>query len=403
MARIELHERIYSKYSQRQVQRGECLRPVVQRRDGVNLQIDGRWLTSFCCDDYLGLSQQFELVAALADAASGLGVATSATPMQGGYRSAHARLESVVAEWLGYPAALLFGSRYLANLAVQQALLGEDGDLCVQDSLNHPSLFDATYQAGAHLRQYPHLDCEGAVRQFKAMPDGGAMLVSEGVFSVDGDVAPLRALSLAAHTHQALFYVDDSEGVGVFGAQGRGCVADAGLGVAEVPLQVVSLGKALGGQGALVLGDPRLLQQLAATSRMYQYSNAQPPAQAEAMLTAVKLAQRDDWRRNKLGELIATFRDAAHRHGWTVMASDTPIQSLLCGDEAMTLAVAAQLQQAGMLVAPVLSPRVPEDKPRLRITLTALHDNAQVLALLESLAAARELDPHRTPLLQHSG
>src|SRR5690606_32355327 len=155
-----------------------------------------------------------------------------------GHHALHAQLEQEMADWLGYPRALLFDSGYAANLAVQQALLGEDGDVCVQDRLNHASLLDATRLAGCRLRRYPHLDSEGAMRQLKHTPEDGAMLATEGVFSMDGDIAPLRSLALVARLQQALCYVDDAHGVGVVGDGGRGCVADAGLGVNEVPLQL---------------------------------------------------------------------------------------------------------------------------------------------------------------------
>jgi 8-amino-7-oxononanoate synthase len=194
-----------------------------------------------------------------------------------------------------------------------------------------------------------------------------------------------------ARLQQALLYVDVAHGVGVLGPHGRGCVADAGLGVAEVPLQLVTLGKALGGQGALVLGDEALVQHLAETARPYIYTTAMPPAQAAASLAAVKLARRDDWRRARLVELVAAFRDGARRHGLELMASDTPIQPLVCGDEATTMAMAASLENAGFLVSAIRPPTVPEGKARLRITLSALHTADQVAALVEATARARDI------------
>jgi len=273
---------------------------------------------------------------------------------------------------------------------VQQALLSEEEDVCVQDRLNHASLLDATRLAGCRLRRYPHLDAEGAMRQLKHAADGAAMLATDGVFSMDGDIAPLRSLTLVARTQQALMYVDDAHGVGVVGPHGRGCVAEAGLGVADVPLQLVTLGKALGGYGALVVGDEALVRHLAETARPYLYTTALPPAQAAASLAAVKLARRDQWRRERLAETIAAFRGGARRHGLELMASDTPIQPLLCGDEASALALSAALEQAGFLVSAIRPPTVPEGKSRLRVTLSALHTPAQVQALLDALALARD-------------
>ncbi len=390
MARPDLHERIQSLRSLRVAQGRVRVRRAVSRRDGVQVEIDGRWLTGFCSNDYLGLAQQFEVVAALQDAAARDGAGATASPLVCGHHDLHDALERELADWLGYPRALLFGSGFVANLAVQQALLSEDDDLCVQDRLNHASLIDATRLAGCRLRRYPHLDVEGAMRQLRSTPEGAAMLVTDGVFSMDGDLAPLRALSLVARMQDALMYVDDAHGVGVVGPQGRGCVAEAGLGVAEVPLQLVTLGKALGGHGAAVVGDETLVRHLAETARPYLYTTALPAAQAAAALAAVRLARRDEWRRERLATRVAGFREGARRHGLELMASDTPIQPLLCGDETTVMALAAALEQAGFLVGAIRPPTVPEGKARLRITLSALHTPAQVDALLDALARARD-------------
>ena len=291
-----------------------------------------------------------------------------------------------MADWLGYPRALLFDSGFIANLAVQQALLGNDNDVCVQDRLNHASLLDATRLAGCRLRRYPHLDSEGAMRQLKNAPEGAAMLATDGVFSMDGDIAPLRSLSLVARLQQALFYVDDAHGVGVVGEQGRGCVAEAGLTVKEVPLQLATLGKALGGHGAVVLGEANLIQHLAETARPYIYTTAMPPALAAATRVAVKHARRDQWRREKLQSLVDRFRGGAQRAGLQLMASDSPIQPVLCGSEATALALSAALDSAGYLVPAIRPPTVPDGKALLRVTLSALHSLQDVDGLVTTLA-----------------
>ena len=391
MARPDLLARLQDQRKLRQAQGRIRVRRSVGRRDGVRLEVGGRWLTGFCSNDYLGLSQQFEVVAALQDAAGREGAGSTASHLVCGHHALHEQLEREMADWLGYPRALLFDSGFMANLAVQQALLSEESDVCVQDRLNHASLLDATRLAGCRLRRYPHLDSEGAMRQLKNAADGAAMLATDGVFSMDGDVAPLRSLSLVARMQEALFYVDDAHGIGVVGEHGRGCVADAGLGVNEVPLQLATLGKALGGHGAVVLGEESLIQHLAETARPYIYTTALPPAQAAASLAAVKLARRDHWRREKLVELIAAFRDGARRNGLELMPSETPIQPLLCGDEATVMALGAALEQSGFMVGAIRPPTVPEGKARLRITLSALHTLEQVKALVEATARARDL------------
>ncbi|WMJ70894.1 8-amino-7-oxononanoate synthase [Stenotrophomonas sp. 24(2023)] len=390
MARPDLTARLLAQRALRDAQGRRRTRRTVDRRDGVRLEVDGRWLTGFCSNDYLGLAQQFGVVNALQDAAAREGVGSGASHLVCGHHALHEALERDVADWLGYPRALLFGSGFAANLAVQQALLSEENDVCVQDKLNHASLIDATRLAGARLRRYPHLDSEGALRQLKHAPEGAAMLATDGVFSMDGDVAPLRALSLVARLQQALLYVDDAHGVGVVGKCGRGSVAAAGLGVAEVPLQLVTLGKALGGHGALVLGSEDLIAHLAETARPYIYTTAVPPPLAASALEAVRLARRDHWRREKLVELIGLFRSGARAHGLPLMASDTPIQPLLCGSDADAMALSQALEQAGWLVGAIRPPTVPDGKARLRVTLSALHTPEQVRGLVDAIASARD-------------
>ena len=390
MSRPDLHERIHSLRKLRLAQGRVRTRRVISRRDGVRVEVEGRWLTGFCSNDYLGLSQQFEVVSAMQDSAAREGVGAGASHLVSGHHATHEALEHAVAEWLGYPRALLFGSGFLANLAVQQALLQEDGDICVQDRLNHASLLDASRLAGCRLRRYPHADAEGALRQLRHAPEGAAMLATDGVFSMDGDVAPLRALALAARMQQALLYVDDAHGVGVRGPEGRGSVAEARLGVAEVPLQLVTLGKALGSHGAVVVGEDNLIRHLAETARPYLYTTASPPAQAAAALVAVRQARRDHWRREKLQGLVARFRTGAQRQGLSLLASDSPIQPLLCGDDATAMAMSAALENAGYLVTAIRPPTVPEGKARLRVTLSALHTAAEVDALVQALARSRD-------------
>ncbi len=364
-------------------------RRTVTRRDGVSVELDGRWLTGFCTHDYLGLAQQFGVVNALQDAASREGVGASATAFGCGHHALHEALEAEVAEWLGYPRAILFANGFAANLAVQQALLGEEGDVCVHDTLNHPSLLDATRLAGARLRRYPHKDSEGALRQLRHVPEGAAMLATDAVFGVDGDTAPLRSLAVVARGEQALFYVDDAHGVGVVGEQGRGSVAAAGLGVADVPLLRVSLDKALGCSGSLVLGSAELVDHLCATARPYVHGIALPPALAAAGLEAVRLARRDQWRRDKLAELVAQFRDGARTRGLPLVVSDSPIQPLLCDDARAARELAHALEREGWLLDTSMPSTAPDNRARLRIVLSAAHTQAQVQGLLESLERNR--------------
>jgi 8-amino-7-oxononanoate synthase len=395
MTRPDLHDRVETARKQREALGRTRVRRTITRRDGVRCELDGRWLLNFCSNDYLGLSQQFAVVDALQNTASREGAGGTASHLVSGHHAAHEALEQELASWLGYPRVLLFGSGYLANLAVMQALLGED-DICVQDRLNHASLVDGARLSGCRLRRYPHADAEGAVRQLRGVADGAAMIATDGVFSMDGDVAPLRELALAARLQKALLYVDDAHGVGVHGPGGRGSVAAARLGIDEVPLQLATLGKALGGYGAAVLGDEALIGHLAETARPYLYTTALPPAQAASSLAAVKIARREDWRRDKLAALVTHFRGAAFRHGLELLPSETPIQPLLCGDDVRATDMASALESLGYWVTAIRPPTVPDGRARLRITLSALHTHAEVDGLVEALVVARDRADRRS-------
>lgn len=389
MSRPGWRDRIEAARAQREASSRVRVRRTVTLRDGARCLVDGRSLLNFCGNDYLGLSQHFAVVGALQDAASREGAGGVGSHLVCGHHQLHDALEREVADWLGTPRALLFGSGYLANLAVVQALLGDE-DVCVQDRLNHASLIDAARLAGCRLRRYPHADAEGAIRQLRSMPEGAAMLATDGVFSMDGDIAPLRELALVARVQKALLYVDDAHGIGVVGPDGRGSVAASKLGANDVPLQLATLGKALGGYGAVVAGDADLIQHLSEAARSYIYTTALPPAQAAASLAAVKLARAEHWRRTKLDELIGRFRERAQRAGLELMDSQTAIQPVICGDDDTALAMAAGLEQAGYWVAAIRPPTVPEGRARLRVTLSALHGVADVDGLVEAMAKSRE-------------
>jgi len=391
--RPDMRERIRAAHALRMQANLLRIRRTVTRRDGIRAEVDGRWLVGFCGNDYLGLAQQFGVVEALQSAAARDGVGGVASHLVCGHHAAHAALERELADWIGAPRALLFGSGYLANLAVLQALLG-DGDVCVQDRLNHASLIDAARLAGCRLRRYPHADAEGALRQLRGAAEGAAMIATDGVFSMDGDVAPLRELSLVARMQSALLYVDDAHGIGLSGPDGRGSIAGAGLSQAARPLQLVTLGKALGGYGAAVLGEADVIDHLQQVARPYLYTTALPPALAAASLAAVRLARREPWRREKLVMLVSRFRDGAKARGFDLPTSETPIQPLQCGSEARALAMAAALEAQGYWVTAIRPPTVPAGSSRLRITFSALHAPSDVDALLDALGWAQDAIAH---------
>ena len=387
--RPDLHDRIATARAQRDALHRTRVRRTVTRRDGARCEVDGQWLVDFCGNDYLGLSRHYAVTGALQDAAMRDGAGGVASHLVSGHHAQHEAVERELADWLQAPRALLFGSGFMANLAVVQALLGE-GDVCVQDRLNHASLIDAARLSGCTFKRYPHGDAEAALRQLRGAPDGAALLATDGVFSMDGDVAPLRQLALVARVQRAWLYVDDAHGVGVLGPEGRGCVAAARLDATQVPLQLVTFGKALGSYGAAVVGDNDAIGHLAETARPYLYTTALPPAQAAATLCAIRLARREQWRRDRLVELVARFRHRARLQGLALMDSDTPIQPVMCGADADALAMARHLEARGFWVAAIRPPTVPDGRARLRVTLNALHDAAGIDALVAAMARARD-------------
>ena len=358
----------------------------IDHAQGPWLETGERRLLGFCSNDYLGLAQHPQLIAAFKRAADDEGVGSTAAHLLCGHRREHAELEEALADWTGRERALLFSTGYMANLGVLQALLGR-GDLCVQDKLNHACLLDGATLAGAVLRRYPHGDAAAAARRLASEPGAAALLASDGVFSMDGDRAPLRELAALCRREGATLMVDDAHGLGVLGPAGAGSVAEAGLGSREVPVLMATLGKALGSHGAFVAGSAALIEGLAQFARTYVYTTAMPPALAAAALAAVQLARTEDWRRGKLAALVARFRAGAAQLGLPLAASDTPIQPVLLGDAAAALAAAQALETRGLLVVAIRPPTVPAGQARLRITLSAAHDEEHVDCLLDALAA----------------
>ena len=357
----------------------------MERAGGPWLRTPAGQLLGFCSNDYLGLAQDSRLVAALGRAAGAAGVGSTSAHLICGHHREHAQLEEALAEWTGRERALLFSTGYMANLGAMQALL-ERGDPCVQDKLNHACLLDGAQLAGAELRRYPHADVAAAQRQLRSRPGAPALLTTDGVFSMDGDVAPLRELAALCARERATLMVDDAHGLGVLGERGAGSVAAAGLNQDQAPVLMATLGKALGCSGAFVAGSSALIEGLTQFARSYVYTTAMPPALAAAARVAVELARTEEWRREKLAALIARFRRGATQLGLPLTGSASAIQPLLLGDAETALQAARALERRGLLVIAIRPPTVPRGQARLRITLSAVHEEAHVDRLLEALA-----------------
>jgi 8-amino-7-oxononanoate synthase len=293
-------------------------------------------------------------------------------------------LEEALAEFTGRPRALLFSSGYAANIGVLTTLL-QRGDRVFEDRLNHASLLDGGLYSGARFRRFAHNNVPAlAVQMDKA--DGPALVVVDGVFSMDGDTAPLAELATLCAARDAWLMVDDAHGFGVMGPGGGGSTEAAGLGVGEVPVLMATLGKALGTAGAFVAGDELLIEGLIQQARNYIYTTALPPAVAAASLVSLSLLREEAWRREHLAALISRFRDGAQQLALPLMPSQSAIQPLLVGDAARALALSARLREQGLLIGAIRPPTVPAGTSRLRITLSAAHTQQQVDRLLEQLA-----------------
>ena len=346
--------------------------------------IDGREVLSFCSNDYLGLANHPEVVAALQRGADDYGVGAGAAHLINGHSRAHHALEEALAEFTGRERALLFSTGYMANLGVITALLGK-ADAVFEDRLNHASLIDAGLLSGARLRRYLHADPSSLDGFLDKHPQGRRLIVTDGVFSMDGDLAPLPALAATAAAHDAWLMVDDAHGLGVLGRQGRGTLDHFDMGTREVPVLMGTLGKAFGTSGAFVAGSEALIETLIQQARTYIYTTALPPALAEATRTSLRLLQNGDDRREQLATLIRRFRDGAAQLGLQLMVSETPIQPIVMGEAARAIAISEALLQRGILVTAIRPPTVPTGSARLRVTLSAAHSEAQVDRLLDAL------------------
>ena len=387
MPRPNLTDRLIAHHAERTAADLARRLRTVTAATGLRIRLDGRDLLSFASNDYLGLAQDPRLIAALQSTANDFGVGATAAHLLGGHRRPHQQLEASLAEWLGYPRALLFSTGMMANIGVLSCLL-QRGDVCVQDRLNHASLIDGARLAGAELLRYPHADLAAARRQLQARPQAAALLASDAVFSMDGDRAALGELAALCQREPATLLVDDAHGLGVLGEQGRGSVAAQGLSATEVPVLMVTLGKALGTFGAAVLGSTALIEGLIQFSRPYIYTTALPPALAAATLQSISIVRAETWRRDHLAVLIERFRSRAQAIGLRLMASATPIQPILIGDSGRAMAWSQQLEAAGFYVPAIRPPTVPDNAARLRVTLSASHSLAEVDALIEALARA---------------
>jgi len=352
---------------------------------GVNIVVDGQKRLSFCSNDYLGLANHPALKKAFVDAVEQEGIGAGAAHLLTGHSRYHQDLELALAEFTGQQRALLFSSGYQANMGIIDGLMTR-GDAVIQDKLNHASLLDGSRLSEADLLRYPHANMSLLNKRLdKASQATHKLIVSDGVFSMDGDLAPLPEIMAQAKQHHAAVLLDEAHGLGVLGKQGRGSVEHWQLDKSELPIVMGTFGKAFGTSGAFVAADEEVIETLIQQARSYVYTTAQPAAIAAATLASLKLVEEEHWRREKLQSLISQFRTGANELGLNLMDSFTPIQPILIGDDKQTIKIGKVLEDKGILVGVIRPPTVPEGSARLRITFSANHSEKDVTQLLDAL------------------
>lgn len=365
-------------------------RRVVETPPGREIRVGGRTLLNFCSNDYLGLAADPRVGAAFKAGVDRWGAGAGASHLVSGHTAAHEELEEALADFSGRPRALLFGSGYAANLGTIQALLGP-GDHVFEDRLNHASLLDGGWLSRAHFAWFAHADPADLENQLAACAASSRrkLVVSDGTFSMDGDLCPLPALAAAARRNDAWLMIDDAHGCGVHGRGGCGVVDPALHGTDDVPVLVGTLGKAFGTAGAFVAGSEALVETLIQRARHYIYTTALPSAIAVATLESLRIARAEEWRRERLRELVARFRAGAGQLGLRLLPSATPIQPVIVGESGAALALSSALEARGVLVPAIRPPTVPAGTARLRVTFSAVHEPADVDQLLAALEAGR--------------
>jgi len=361
----------------------ERRRRLLESPQGARVTVDGRDYVAFCSNDYLGLAAHPELIEAARAGAARYGVGAGASHLVLGHSAAHHELEERLAAFVGLPRALLFSAGYLANIGVVTALVGR-GDAVFADRLNHASLNDAALLSRAEFKRYPHLDLAALERLLSASRARRKLVVTDAVFSMDGDIAPVPGLIALCERHDAWLLVDDAHGFGVLGRAGRGVLAHFAARSPRV-IYMATLGKAAGVFGAFVAAQEEVIEWLLARARSYIYTTATPPLLAHALLKSLDLIEREDWRRDGLSKLIIVLNQIVISRRWRLMPSTTAIQPLVIGANEEAVAVSRALARDGLLVPAIRPPTVPPGTARLRISLSASHSVHDVERLARSL------------------
>lgn len=346
--------------------------------------VDGRELISFCSNDYLGLANEPTLAEAACQGARAWGVGAGASHLVSGHLEPHEALEQRLAAFTGFDRALLMTTGYMANLGIVPTLVGR-GDAIFADRLNHASLIDAVQLSRADSQRYPHGDLAALERMLAASSARRKLILTDAVFSMDGDLAPLPGLLELAERFDAWLVVDDAHGFGVLGPQGRGSIAHFDLPHDPRLVYMGTLGKAAGGAGAFVAGADTLIEWLLQRARTYIFTTGSSPIMACALLAALDLVEQGEHRRAHLRRLTACLKDGLEGSRWPLLASPTAIQPIIIGDNHEAIRVASALYDDGLWVPAIRPPTVPKGTARLRVSLSAAHTEAHIGQLVDAL------------------
>jgi 8-amino-7-oxononanoate synthase len=351
----------------------------LQSPQEIRVLIEGQEYLAFCSNDYLGLANHPQLIAAACEGARRYGVGAGASHLISGHSAAHHALETALAGFTGFPSAVLFSTGYMANAGVISALVGRR-DAIFGDKLNHASLNEAALLSRAQFFRYPHLDLAVLERQLAASPARRKLVITDSVFSMDGDIAPVGSLLALCQRHDAWLMLDDAHGFGVLGAKGQGIMSHFNINSPRV-IYMATLGKAAGVFGAFVAAQPEIIETLVQHARSYIYTTASPPMLSHALLKSLELIESEEWRRAKLAQLIACLKDELQALRWKLLPSSTPIQPLIIGEASTALEVSAALRARNILVPAVRPPTVARGSARLRLSLSASHSVEDVVRL----------------------
>ena len=350
----------------------------------VKLSIKGKKILSFCSNDYLGLASHPKIIAAFKKGVDQYGVGSGGSHLVTGHSIEHDKLEKELAEFTNREDALLFSNGYMANLGIVTSLM-EPGDIVFQDRLNHASLIDASRLSGSKMKRYLHNDMVALARKIDSNRAANTMIATDGVFSMDGDIANIDEIINLSQINNAWVLVDDAHGFGVLGQRGSGVLEASNTSQDDVPLYMATLGKAVGVSGAFVAGSKLHMDYIRQRARTWMYTTASPPALAVSTRVAISLIQEESWRRERLISLIAEFRTGAIQLGLKLLDSSTAIQAVIIGSNNKALEISENIFKKGILVTAIRPPTVPNNTARLRITLSALHESADIRQLLGAL------------------